>query len=202
MKGATLALLLLLGLVAVASESAPTFPKLTGRIVDNATMLDEAQEQRLSQLLEAHEKATTNQIVIATLPNLQGYAIETYGYQLGRAWAIGQKDKDNGVLLIVAKQERKVRIEVGYGLEGVLTDAISSNIVHTVILPRFKRGDFSGGIESGAKAIIQALGGQYAMQHASKGKSKKRSDVSPVFMFFILLGFVFFNIRNPIKNGL
>ena len=124
-------------------------------------MLDSAMETRISQRLEAHEKATTNQVVVATLPDLGGYPIETYGYQLGRAWGIGQKDKDNGVLLIVAKKERKVRIEVGYGLEGTLTDAIASNIIHTVILPLFKQGSFDEGIEKGAEAILRALGGKY-----------------------------------------
>lgn len=200
MKGRSLALLFWLGLFAIASQAEPTFPKLTGRIVDNATMLDASQEQRINQLLEAHENATTNQIVIATLPDLQGYSIENYGYQLGRAWAIGQKDKDNGVLLIVAKRERKVRIEVGYGLEGVLTDAISSNIIHAVILPRFKRGDFSAGIEQGVKAIIQALGGQYAIKSVSKAK-KKKSDISTLFLIFIILGFVFIKSAIGSKTG-
>ncbi|HSH49628.1 MAG TPA: TPM domain-containing protein, partial [Halomonas sp.] len=104
------------------------FPELTGRVVDRAELLDPATESRLSDMLAAHEKASTEQLVVVTLPNLQGASIEQYGYQLGRHWGIGQAEKDNGALLIVAPNERKVRIEVGYGLEGRLTDAQSSVI--------------------------------------------------------------------------
>jgi uncharacterized protein len=140
------------------------FPELTGRVVDRAGMIDAAAEQQLTALLEAHENATTNQLVVVTLKDLQGYPIEQFGYQLGRAWGIGQKGEDNGALLLVAEAERAVRIEVGYGLEGELTDAISSNIVHSVILPAFRQGKFSEGISNGAQAMVQAVGGEYKMR--------------------------------------
>jgi uncharacterized protein len=94
---------------------------------------------------------------VVTVPSLQGYEIEEYGYQLGRAWGIGQKKLDNGALLIVAPNERRVRIEVGYGLEPVLTDALSSVILQTQVLPRFRAGDMAGGVKAGADAIIEQL---------------------------------------------
>jgi len=186
---ATLAVLLFACLSVVAAEAAPVFPELTGRVVDSAGMLDTSRARRISQLLEAHENATTNQIVVVTLPDLGDYSIETYGYQLGRAWSVGQKGEDNGVLLIVAKRERKVRIEVGYGLEGTLTDAIASNIVHSVILPLFKRGDFGEGIERGAKAIIQALGGQYTMTPERRRGSSSDRGHALLPLLFVLFAF-------------
>jgi len=161
------ALLLLAGLALSAGSPAwaeLAFPKLTGRVVDQAGLLSPQQTAQLDRILEGHENATSNQIVVVTLDSLQGRPIEEVGYQLGRHWGIGQKGKDNGALLIVAPSERKVRIEVGYGLEGMLTDAVSSNIVHAVILPEFRRGDMAGGIREGAMAMVQALGGQYQMR--------------------------------------
>src|SRR5690606_33601941 len=132
--------------------------------------------------LQAHENASGNQLVVVTLPELGGYSIEEYGYQLGRHWGIGQKGEDNGVLLIVARDERKVRIEVGYGLEGTLTDALSSNIIHAVILPRFRQNDFNGGIAAGATAIIQALGGEYKLKERPK-RERGMPILAAVFIF-------------------
>ncbi len=136
-----------------------TFPALTGRVVDEAGLLDAADRAALTDSLARLEAATTDQLVVVTLKSLQGRTIEEYGYQLGRNWHIGQKDKDSGVLLIVAAAERKVRIEVGYGLEGTLTDAATRLIIENAILPRFKAGDLPGGIKQGAAQIIQTLGG-------------------------------------------
>lgn len=151
-------LLLWLSLPLIAAVS---FPPLTGRVVDQAGLLDASTAKKLETQLQAHEVATTNQLVVVILKDLQGLAIEDYGYQLGRAWGIGQKGENNGVLLIVVPSLRKVRIEVGYGLEGVLTDALSANIIQTVILPSFREENFNQGIAVGVDAIIQALGGQY-----------------------------------------
>ncbi|MBJ7409930.1 MAG: TPM domain-containing protein, partial [Phenylobacterium sp.] len=118
-----LALALVLPTVALA---APNFPPLTGRVVDNAEILSPAAEARLTQELATLEQQTAHQLVVATLPDLQGYEIEDYGYQLLRTWGVGRKEQDDGAILIVAPNQRKVRIEVGYGLEPVLTDALSS----------------------------------------------------------------------------
>jgi uncharacterized protein len=136
------------------------FPVLTGRVVDEAHILSPNDISNLEQNLAQHEKETSNQLVVVTVSSLQGVEIEEYGYQLGRNWGIGQKGKNNGVLLIVAPNDRKVRIEVGYGLEGTLTDAISSQIIQTIILPKFRSKDFVGGIKDGAVAIISVLEGK------------------------------------------
>jgi uncharacterized protein len=150
-------LLFLLCLLAGAPAYAQQFPKLSGRVVDAANLLSPADEAALTQKLEGLEQASTRQLVVATVPDLQNYPIEEYGYRLGRAWGIGQSEANNGTILLVAPNERKVRIEVGYGLEPILTDALSSLIIQNQILPRFKAGDYSGGINAGADAIIQQL---------------------------------------------
>jgi uncharacterized protein len=149
----------LLWTCAMAAQAALQFPELTGRVVDNAQLLDTQTRTQISQMLQAHEQATGEQVVVVTLANLQGASIEDFGYQLGRSWGIGEKGKDSGALLIVARDDRKVRIEVGYGLEERLTDAQSSVIINQVITPAFKNGDFVGGISKGTQAIIQVLGG-------------------------------------------
>ena len=152
-------LLLVIGLLALGqwALAAPQFPNLTGRVVDNAELLSTSEHERLTRLLAEHESQTTNQVVVVTLKSLQGYEIEDFGYQLGRHWGIGQGGKDNGVLLVVAPTERKVRIEVGYGLEGTLTDALSRNIIETRILPAFKNGNYETGIRRGTDGILSAL---------------------------------------------
>lgn len=184
-------LFLLFVLFAGQVLAAPEFPRLSGRVVDNANMLDASVERNIDNLLKGHETATTNQIVVVTLDNLGGYDIETYGYELGRHWGIGQKDQNNGVLLIVAKKERKVRIEVGYGLEGTLTDAISSNIIQALIVPQFKKGRFSQGIEVGTQAIVEALGGQYTMKKKRSSKSSSSGWFDLIFLvIFIIIWFM------------
>ena len=150
-------LLYLILLLAAAPAAAQDFPKLTGRVVDAANLLAPADEAELTQRLAALEQASSRQLVITTIPDLQDHPIEDYGYRLGRAWGIGQKEANNGAILLVAPNERKVRIEVGYGLEPILTDALSHVIIQEQILPRFKQNDYPGGIKAGAGAIIEQL---------------------------------------------
>lgn len=150
-----LAALLLLLIAGVAQ--AQTFPSLTGRVVDQAKLLSPAQVQQLTQLSEGAEQASSRQLVVATVPDLQGYSIEDYGYRLGRAWKIGQEGANNGVILLVAPREKRVRIEVGYGLEPIMTDALSSVIINQTILPRFRDGDMGAGVVAGAQAIAEQL---------------------------------------------
>src|SRR3974377_1916124 len=150
--------LLTLLLFPVAYEALSlTFPEFTGRVVDNAGVLDPATKASLERKLAEFETKTTGQLVVVTLKSLQDVSIEDYGYQLGRHWGIGQKDKNTGALLIVAPNERKVRIEVGYGFEGTLTDAVSRLIIENSILPRFRVNDFAGGITRGVDDTIQAV---------------------------------------------
>jgi uncharacterized protein len=159
MRALKLGLVLLALVFCVTARAELVFPALTGRVVDNAQMLEPAVREQLAQQLQAHEAATGEQLVVVTLPDLQGTDIADFGYQLGRHWGIGQKDKNNGALLIVARDERKLRIEVGYGLEDRLTDAQSSVIINQVITPAFKAGNFAKGISDGVAAMLVVLGG-------------------------------------------
>lgn len=142
--------------------AAPKFPKLTSHVVDEAHVMSPGIRDRLERKLAEYENGTKNQIVVATLSSLQGLEIADYGYQLGRSWGIGQKGKDNGAILIVVPKEKKVRIEVGYGLEGTLTDAATSQIINTIIVPSFSNGHLEQGVLQGADAMIAVLGGQSA----------------------------------------
>ncbi len=135
----------------------PVFPALTGRVVDEARLLDPAVAARLEAKLARLEARTTDQFVVVTVKSLMGHDMDSYGLRLGNTWGIGRKDKNNGVLLIVAPNERKVRIEVGYGLEATLTNGISRLILDEFILPAFRRGDFNEGIERGVDKIIRVL---------------------------------------------
>lgn len=153
-----LALCLAVASVAVAPAWAElTFPPLTGRVVDAAHVLDAGTLAALDAKLAAQEARATDQLVVATIPSLQGTSIEDYANRLFRTWQIGQAKKNNGVLLLVAPSERKVRIEVGYGLEGILTDAVSATIIRNAIVPAFKSGDMAAGIVKGTDAILEIL---------------------------------------------
>ena len=179
---------LLVALLAAAAAQAIDFPPLTGRVVDAAGILSAGTRSDLTRQLEAHERATGQQIVVATVPNLADVPIEEYGYQLGRHWRIGGKEHDTGVLLIVAVAERKVRIEVGYGLEGDLTDAMSSNIINTRIVPAFSKGDFDGGVRAGVSAIIGVLGGQQDADQSQPSQSKPSPKKAlPVGIFWLIV---------------
>lgn len=194
--------LLLFSLVA---DAAIDFPELTGRVVDNAGLLSASTEQTIIGKLAGYEQSTTNQVVVVTLKSLQGYTIEDFGYQLGRHWGIGQKGKDNGALLIVAPNERKVRIEVGYGLEGTLTDAYSHNIIQTKILPLFKKKQFEQGIIQGTDAILDVLGGSYKMQKVKKkgfSKDEQNNLVGVVVMGYMISLLLGIFIPSRVVSGL
>src|SRR3569833_3244320 len=137
---------------ALPALAAPSFPALSGRVVVVAHILSQQTRDDLDQKLANLESRTSSQLVVASLPSLQGYEISEYGYQLGRAWGSGQAKLNNGVLFIVAPKERKVRIEVGYGLDPILTDALSEIIIQQAVLPRFRSGDFDGGTQAGVAA--------------------------------------------------
>lgn len=190
-------------LLVLPAQAAPEFPALSGRVVDQAGMLSAATQQQLTVLLQQNENSSSNQLVVVTVNSLQGYTIEEYGYQLGRHWGIGQKGLDNGVLLIVAPSERKVRIEVGYGLEGTLTDALSSNIIQTVILPRFRQGRMEQGVIEGTRATLAAIAGTYEVKKGSRTTSGSRST-SSAFDFFgtaVILSMIFGGgVRHFIGN--
>src|SRR5215475_11864572 len=157
--GAVWPLLLVLAFTSAALAQALTFPALTGRVVDDAGIVDAGTRAALTEKLSALEAKTTDQLVVATVKSLQGTSVEDYGNRLFRNWRLGQAGKNNGVLLMVAPNERKVRIEVGYGLEGTLPDAVGKLIIENGIIPRFRANDFAGGIARGVDDVIQVLTG-------------------------------------------
>ncbi|MGH6949793.1 MAG: TPM domain-containing protein, partial [Vitreimonas sp.] len=186
-----------------AAYAAPVFPALSGRVVDEAGVLSPHAETRLTQRLAALEESTGRQVVVVTLRSLQGYEIEDYGYQLGRAWGIGRAAEDDGVLLIVAPNERRVRIEVGYGLEPVLTDALSSAILNRRVLPRFRAGDMEGGVVAGADAIIEqlALPADEAQARAAEAQQEEAAGGGGFGLMQIILLFVFLLILSSLLGG-
>jgi len=178
-----------------AALAAPEFPALSGRVVDDAHLLSGEDRDELTADLKALEDKNSDQVVVVTVPSLQGYPIEDYGYQLGRHWGIGTAKLNNGVLLIVAPNERKVRIEVGRGLEPILTDALSKIIIETSILPRFRAGDFAGGIKYGVRDITMALTGDKA-ELEQRARARPDADnpridwILVIFWTLLILWFV------------
>ncbi len=173
--------------VGVALAAEPSYPPLTGRIVDNAGLIAPDARARIEAKLKAHEDKTSDQLVVATLPSLQDRSIEDFANGLFRFWKLGEAAKNNGVLLLVAPKERKVRIEVGYGLEGALTDALSKIIVTTAVTPKFKTGDFAGGIEGGVDAILTILAGD--AEEWQRRASVRSDETSPAEMIAVLVVF-------------
>lgn len=210
-------LLACLLVLAPASAMAQKFPALSGRVVDDAHLLSADQVAQLTQLSTDIEKASSRQFVVATIPDLQGYPIEDYGYRLGREWKIGQGGASNGIILIVAPNERKVRIEVGYGLEPVMTDALSSTIINDTIIPKFRSGDFPGGIMAGAAAIgdqmklpLEAaeVSAKAKVDQAQTHRRRSNGGVGGVigifwtiFVIFIILSSIFGRRRRGYRYG-
>ena len=203
MRVLRMGLVLMLWLFAVSARAELTFPALTGRVVDNAQMIDPATRAQLTQQLQALEQTSGDQIVVVTVPDLQGVPIEDFGYQLGRQWGIGQKGKDNGALLIVARDERKLRIEVGYGLEGVLTDAQSWVIINQVIAPKFKAGNFSQGISDGVAAMVQVVSGEplAVPAHVADANFAKDNPGFSIGLFILLIGVLWLCNRLGLPVG-
>ena len=170
-----------------AQLSDPKFPELTGRIVDEAGLITYDDRKALEADLAAIEQKSTDQVVVVTVKSLQGYSIDDYAVRLGRAWGIGQKGKDNGVLVVVAPNERKVRIEVGRRLEPLLPDGLTGTIIRTTILPAFRRGDFSGGIKAGVHDIRDVLmGDAEAVKERAKGGGRPAQGMDGEALFLIL----------------
>ena len=153
-----------------SNEKSSNFPALTGRVVDQARVLSQSTKDELETLLSTHENNTTNQVVVATIESLGNAQIEEYSIERGRRWGIGQKGKDNGVVLVVAPNDKQVRIEVGYGLESTITDALSSSIINYYIIPEFKKGDIQNGINIGTQKIIALLDGDEGVKKEIEAK--------------------------------
>jgi uncharacterized protein len=187
---AALVFVALFALIATSAHAALSFPPLSGRVVDDAGVLSEPAKQQLESFLAEHERQTGNQVVVVTLKDLGGTDIADYGYQLGRAWGIGQKGKNNGALIIVAPNQRQTRIEVGYGLEGDLTDAQTKLIIENAMLPHFRKGDYDGGVMAGTVNVLRTLGGNPTGAE-SIPEPRRHGNDSPLGGIPILLIIVF-----------
>jgi uncharacterized protein len=194
----------LAAVVPTAAFADPTFPALSGRVVDEAHLLQPAARDAIVAKLEKLQADTGDQLVVVTVPDLQGYEIEDYGYRLGRAWGIGQKENDSGVLLIIAPTERKVRIEVGYGLEPILTDALSAQIIQAQILPAFRTGSFQQGITAGVDAIDTQLRLDPAEAQARAAAVKPAEadvPIGPIILVGLVFLFILIGMIRASKGG-
>jgi len=190
--------------LSAAAAPAAEVPYLTGRIVDNAEMLSEGTRRSLAAKLAAHEQATTNQVVVLTVPSLEGESIEGFASRVFEAWRLGQSDRDNGVLLIVAPNDSRMRIEVGYGLEGTLTDLQAARIIRDRMAPEFRDGRYDEGVTAGIDAIVATLEGRAEEISLAAPQSSERTVDRGVFEGFdaelppwpvrILLGAFIFGI--------
>ena len=182
---------LILVAVAVGGAASPAaaldVPPLTGRIVDVAHLLPADLAASLAAELAAHEARTGNQVALLTLPSLEGEPLEEFSHRVATTWKLGQKGTDNGVLILVVPNDRKVRIEVGYGLEGTLTDLKSSRIIREEMVPRFRNGDFSGGIAAGVKAVLGTIEGTYAPPERKRGTAGSNVGGSWGILFVALV---------------
>ena len=179
-------------LVLAASAVAQDVPRLTGRVVDRADLLSPSTEATVTERLAAHEDSTGNQIAVLTIPSLEGAVLEPYATRVFRAWGLGEADRDNGVLLLVARDDREVRIEVGYGLEGALTDATADAIIRHEIVPRFRDEDFNGGVLAATDAMLAAVAGEYEARPSSgitmNGRPAEESSLLERLLFGLLFG--------------
>lgn len=196
----TISLLLVLfwSLQALAIE----VPPLTGRIVDLADLLPADLETTLSADLQAHEMRTTNQVVVLTVPSLQGDSLEDFSHRAATTWALGHKGTDNGVLILVIPGDRKVRIEVGYGLEGTLTDARASRIVRQEMVPKFRTEDYARGISAGVKAVLGTIEGTYsAPSEPAFPAGSVGAHPILLLIFLVFVGVVFGSIAGLFSRG-
>jgi uncharacterized protein len=160
-------------------------PKLNGYVNDLADVISPGTELKIEHFLRGFESSDSTQLVILTIESLQGATLEEYSLSVAESWKIGQKGKDNGALLLIAKQERQMRIEVGYGLEGRLTDLLAGRIIDNEIKPRFKAGDFDGGVIAGVTAMAEAVRGEY-QGTGDTGQKKKRNPWGSLALLLFL----------------
>jgi uncharacterized protein len=195
LRGLVAGVLLLFLLGSCLAEAQPRFPELSGRVIDEAGLLSTEDRRALGEELKALEEKSSDQVVVFTTRSLQGYPIEDFGYQLGRKWGIGQSGKNNGIVVIVAPNDRKVRIEVGRGLEPEMTDLMAKLIIENAMLPAFRRGDFAGGIKAGVRDIRDVLlGDPEAVKERAKSVQKRTSGdelLAPFALALIIAMMIF-----------
>ncbi len=195
-------LILAFALVAALAFAAPTYPALTGRVVDQAGVIPEATRATLETRLKDLEDKSGIQLVVATVKSLEGGDVETYANGLFRSWKLGEARKNNGVLFLVAPNERKMRIEVGYGLEGTLTDALSKIILTSAVAPKFKAGDYGAGVERGVEGVIEVLSGDSA-EWVKKGPPQPTlfDELFPLLIFALFVFIFMMMARSAGRPG-
>lgn len=197
---------ILLLMLAVAAFSPPVraldVPSLSGRVNDTARMLSPQTLAELEAALKAHEDSTSNQVVVLTVPSLEGDPIEDYSMKVAETWKVGQRGKDNGVILVVARDDRKVRIEVGGGLEGALPDITCGRIIRREIVPHFREGDYDAGVRDGTLAILGAIQGTYRPSEGTARRPGLKSWTLFFGIFLVVVGvFTFAAIFTPGRAG-
>ena len=181
--------------------SALNVPKLQGYVNDYANMISRSTRAQLEEELKSYEQSDSTQLVILTLSSLEGETVEDYSIKVVEAWKLGQARKDNGILFLVSKDDRQMRIEVGRGLEGRLTDLVAGRIIDLVVKPRFKRGDFDGGVTAGVASLIDATRGEFKSEGEDSRKGTQPFHSSWLFLFVILILFFFF-LSSARKRGI
>ncbi|MRR53254.1 MAG: methanol dehydrogenase [Deltaproteobacteria bacterium] len=197
----TILALILLFLVPAAGNALDV-PTLKAHVNDYANILSPAAIQKIEAELSAFEASDSTQIAVLTIPSLEGENIEEYAIKVAEAWQIGQQGKDNGAILLVSKGDRKIRIEVGRGLEGTLTDLLSGRIIRYEIGPRFKQGDFDGGIEAGVSAIMSAVKGEYAATPQDARQGKKDSPKLMTLLIFLFVACIVLGALSKVLGGI
>jgi uncharacterized protein len=194
-------------LAGAAAIAAQTLPKPSGRITDLANVIDAATEADLDRRLDELEQKTSSEIAVVTVPSLDGAPVEDYAVRLFKEWGIGQAKSDNGVLVLVAPNEREMRIEVGYGLEGVLPDGLSGEIVREQFIPRFRDNDYNGGIRDGVARVIEVVEKQQVLSAEELARFNQSGDdmpewlIIPFFGVFVTIGFVMVGVGLRSKTG-
>lgn len=183
---------------AAAVHATQEAPRLLGRVNDLAGLLDDAERAALEARLAAFERETTHQVAVLTVPGLDGEPIESFALRVAESWQLGHEGLDNGILLVVAPAERKMRIEVGYGLEGVVPDAIAKRIIEDVIAPRFRAGDMAGGISEGVEAILAAAQGEWVPPERRPGAGGRGGGGAEIFLFAVFFGGILAGVLGQI----
>ncbi|MEX0820510.1 MAG: TPM domain-containing protein [Rhodothermales bacterium] len=192
------------GLVGAAHAQAVDVIEPTGRwVTDRAGLLSDGEERALNDKLRGYEDSTSTQIVVVTVPSLGNATPEEYALAIGETWGVGQQGQDNGVVILVARDERQIRIETGYGLEGAIPDAVADRIYRNVMAPRFRQGDFYGGLSQGVDYLIDAAAGEFSAEDVEPARREGEGsfDAATLFVFLIIAYFVINGIRRNRHGG-
>ncbi len=188
--------------ITLSAQAQVALPEHGGQWVhDQANVLSATTKAELESILKYERDSTSNQIAVLIVPSLEGESMEDFSLRVAEKWQIGQKKKDNGVLMLIAINDKKMRIETGYGLEGVLTDALSSRINRNEMAPYFQKGDFDTGVKAGAMAIIQSIKGEYVNDEPIQQTRRKSKKSSPFFTILIILAIILISSRNRKGGG-